>query len=637
MTAYPRLFSPLTLGPLRLRNRVVASGTTTNYADEAGRVTERLIAYYAARARGGVGLLITESAIVERRGLMAPRQLACFDDTAVAGLASLATAVHRAGVPIMLQLAHGGGQAREAFGGEQPVGPSEMLNPRWGTLTRGLSEGEVEAIAEAHLAAARRAERAGFDGVELHAAHGYLLGQFVSPFYNRRDDRYGGTVERRTRALIDLVQAIQRDCRAGFLVLVRMSADDGIPGGNTIEQGVRIARLLAEAGVDALDVSAGQPPARHVTSPPAGQPEAALAHLAGAVRAAAGVPVVAVGRILSPATAEAILAAGQADLVALARALIADPDWARKAAEGREAEIIPCIGCQVCTGRTRRPEIVCPVNPRTGRELEGPPAPARRPRRVMVVGSGMAGLECARVAAQRGHRVRLVEPGQHLGGLAALRAASPLQREGQSAIEYWLRALDEAGARMEAGVADLRASLAEAEVVVDARAGEPLPAGVERALGPSEALDALLTPAGDGRGVAVLADGVLGAEVAHALAAGGYRVTLLERSPELARDAHPSVRLHLLAALEAIGVRILVEATVTPGEAPGCLSVARPGHPDLQLPIDEVVAALGFTPARADLASLAPPGCEVHVLGDAYRPDDAAELVVAAHQLARAF
>ncbi|MCC7107491.1 MAG: FAD-dependent oxidoreductase [Chloroflexi bacterium] len=629
-TPFPHLFSPFDLGPLRLKNRVVASGTTTNYADERGRVTDRLIAYYVARARGGTGLIVTESTIVERRGLGAARQLAIFGEEELGGLTRLASAIHQAGAPVLLQLAHGGGQARESLGGEPTVGPSEMVNPRWGTPTRALCLEEISDLVQTHVAAARRAREAGFDGVELHAAHGYLLGQFLSPYYNHRVDRYGGTLANRARLVCEIVAAIREAIGGDFLIAGRFSADDAIPGGNSVGEAPEIARLLQQGGVDLLDVSAGMPPSRHRSSPPAGRPEPALADLAAAVKAAVSAPVATVGRIVFPDTAERILTAGQADLVALARALIADPAWAEKASRGAVEEIAPCVGCMVCTGRTRRPEIVCPVNPATGREYLGPAERTARPRRIVVVGSGMPGLEFARVAAERGHDVTVVDPSPRFGGLAGLRATSPLQQEVQRALDYWRAALERVGVPISTGSRLTAALFSRAETVLDARPGSLIPSPPSGVLDPDAALERL-RGSSSREPVTVCANGMLGAELAHTLAARGYGVELLEHGPEPAADAHPSARLYLLEALRSLDVRIRVNVDFDQE-----LAAARARVGDAQVrPWLVWATGLGETNEPA-LAPLLPAGCELITIGDAYRPDDAAELVVRGWEAARA-
>lgn len=623
--AYPLLARPGSIGRMRLRNRIVMAPCTTNFATSAGVVTEAMVAYYAARAAGGAGLVIVEGAVVDPPGRGAPRELMIDSDAAVPGLSRLAAAIRRGGAMPALQLIHCGRQTRPALSGCQPVAPSPVPCPGFREQPRELSPAEIENIRDAFVAAAGRAAAAGFEAVELHAAHGYLLSSFLSPFSNFRTDGWGGDTERRTRLVREIIAGIHARLGADFPVVVRFSGEEFVPGGVGPSEAARIAVLLERAGAAAVHVSAGVGAAYYRTSMPAGSPPGEYGWIAGAVRRAVRIPVIAVGRITTQDVGEAILAAGQADFIAVGRALIADPDWPSKALGGRAEAILPCVGCNVCNGRSYRPETRCLVNPFAGREGGWTPAPANRPLRVAVIGSSVAGLEAARIAARRGHRVEVLDASERAGGLLAARAGAPLQGELRGAIAWWLARLDELdvpvrcarGEDVVARAADFDVALLACTEPAPAESpDQPLPLHVPVIA----ASELLLSGPPSWRRAAVLGGSLLAAEAAHRLAVTGCRTTLVAPEARVPVDASTTVRHHLLDHLRAAGVRLLTgerAASWPDGELDG---VVVSDH------VRRVPTALA-----KELRARVP---RVEEIGDAYEPEQLTDCVERAAEIA---
>lgn len=372
-----KLFEPLTVGRMTLKNRVVMPPMGTNYADAEGLVTDRIINYYADRAMGGTGLVIVEVACVDAPlGKYLDRQLCVHDDACIPGLRCLASAVQSHGARIALQLHFAGRFTESRVTGMQPVAPSPIPFYR-GEVPRELTIPEIEKLIRAFAQAAGRTKRAGFDAVELHCAHGYIMSQFLSPLTNRRKDKYGNDDEGRLRFALEVLTAVRETVGPGYPVICRISGDEGLPGGLTLKDNKMVAHRLQEAGADAIDVSAGAMPSTKEEArqqslsivPGAAVPPGCFTHLARGIRHAVKVPVIAVGRITTPELAEEILQKGDADLIAIGRGLIADAYWVRKAATGDTGNINQCIACCKCqVTLPKETALVCTVNQAAGHE-----------------------------------------------------------------------------------------------------------------------------------------------------------------------------------------------------------------------------------------------------------------------------
>lgn len=555
---------------------------TTGFASHAGRPSRRLVAWYGARAAGGAALVIVEETLVlddERTRASSPRKLRLAAQSAIPSFRALAETIKRGGAVAALQLAY----------------------PRADDLLT-LSFRDVARIVAAFGEAALRAEGAGFQAVEVQASPGRFLGQLLSPLTNKRRDRYGRAPGGRMQALIQAVGAIRTATSGRVPVLVRFSADERDPTGITLHRALEIARALETAGVAALEIVGGAasvPPTELLSS---GVGEATRVDLAAAVKQAVSVPVIANGRIVTGDSAAEVVTRGQAHLVSLGRALLADPAWAAKHRAGIENEIAPCIGCMACFTPAPDGGIGCPVNGDAGHEYLPPLVMADQPRRVAVLGASLAGLELARVAAARGHDVSISTAGLPLGGLLGLRAGVPGNAEFGRAFLY-------AGDRLrELGVFIVDDAAPGADVLLDCRAGaERRPPWLtdRGTLLAGELLGRDLHEMyGIGRRVAVVGYGALAAEVALFLGGWGRRCTVVVSASENQPfpDVHPNHAARLRERLEGYKVPIVAGATVRAWhydtDRKSELDVTRNSARETLGPFHTVVSAAGWTLPR---------------------------------------
>ena len=698
---HPLLLSPVRVGSLDLRNRIVLPAMDQNVCDD-GLITESLITHYAERARGGAGLLIVEtSAVAFPHGATARHQPALSHDGVIPGLRRLGEAVHAHGAGIVVQANHHGrisgvdtAEGRPSLVPSLPLPDADPMAimrdttmdelMSMATLTGGKMPTYAEAttddlawVVDRFADAAARIQEAGLDGMEVHAGHGYLIDTFLSPAWNHRTDGYGGTVENRARLLVEVVTAVRARCGDGFAVLVRLNGRDAaLDGGITPDLAARYAALAADAGADAIHVTAYSSitGGAGFTEGPLPWLDCQYEDLARTVKAAVDVPVIAVGRI-RPDEGERILADGGADLIAMGRQLLADPDLANRLAEGRPDLVRPCINCFVCVAQnfwSAAP--VCAVNARLGHQDEPGPTPTTSPRHVVVVGGGPGGMEAARVAAGRGHRVTLMERSDQLGGTA--RFSSLTTPPNGDLVRYLVAAMAEAGVDVRTGTAASPAMVAALRpdavvVATGAVRGRPDVPGADLPhVLSGDDLRALLTGEGDlgtrrpgpvvrtvlaagrlsgittdldrvrslsrrwmplGRRVVVVGGGLVGTELAEFLAERGRTVTVLEEGTDLATEmAHP-LRWRALHEARAHGVdfhtgtrlvavtptEVVAEMATEPvaGAAGGDI-----GTSEVRFTADAVLLAGGVMPDRslADaIDSMVGDDVDVHVVGDA--------------------
>jgi 2,4-dienoyl-CoA reductase-like NADH-dependent reductase (Old Yellow Enzyme family) len=570
-TDFGLLLSPLHLGRHQLRNRIVLSAHVTNLATSERTASPRHVAYYRERARGGTGLIVVESLAVHPTAGSSRLSMHAYDDSVIGGLADVAAAIHAEGAVALVQLNHGG-REHNPMTTRRPLWSSSAVTSRQRRETpHALTLAEIDELVAAFAAAAARVRAAGLDGVEINAGHGYLLHQFMTPVVNHRTDDYGGPLENRTRLPERVLRAVRERTGPGFTVGVRISGSEFLDGGIDSPMSREIAVRLVEAGqLDFVSVSHSTYETLDTVIPDMSYGQAPFTALARAVReAVAPVPVITAGRISTPATAQEVLARGDADLVAMTRAQIADPYLAAKTATGRAEDIRWCVGCnQGCIGYTFiGADISCLQNPAAGEELEQPgdePAlvPGSRRRAVVVVGGGPAGLEAAWYAAALGHSVTLLEASDRLGGILALAESLPARQDLAGVRTYRERMLARHGVKVRLGTTATAAGvLALAPDVVIVATGSR-PAGADGTFGAEWAFERTLPE--PGCCLVVDGDGSMTAlTVAEELATRGAQVTLACRS---GAPGHAVIGISLLPAqrrLVALGVRQLPFHAVT--------------------------------------------------------------------------
>jgi 2,4-dienoyl-CoA reductase-like NADH-dependent reductase (Old Yellow Enzyme family)/thioredoxin reductase len=634
MTRYPRLFSPGRIGPLALRNRILMAPMEKNLALPTGAVTQRYIDYCEARAAGGAALILLESMYVHPAGKNHRYQLGLHDDDLLPGYRRLIEACHRHGALVGAQLEFAGRETSSAVTGTQPVAPSPVpcAALTGGDVPRPLGIEEIRALVDVFAAAARRAVAAGFDAVEIHGAHGYLVGQFLSPYANRRDDEYGGDFERRLRFPLEVITAARAMVGDRVPLLYRISADEHVEGGLTLADACRVAARLEAAGIDLIDVSAGIYESAPWIVQPMEMAQGCLVPLAREIRRHVGIPVSVAGRISDASVAEHVLEAGDADFVTLGRALHADAEMPRKSAEAREAEICSCVACLKCSDLLGQNEpVLCLANTHTGRERQYAIRRTPRRQRVVVVGAGPAGLEAARVLALRGHAVTVLERASEPGGQLRLSRLVPGRADLAGLAVYLAGAASRAGALIHLGVeATVDAVLAQGPdavvVATGARPGAPAVPGIEQ----SPAVDAftvLARAGGQVKRALVMGGGMLGVGVAHVLAERGGEVIVVEAGAELAAELGVRPRWQHVANLRARpNVTIRLGATVEELYPDGAL--VRQAGGDVKLSdLDLVVPTRPMVPASelGEALKALPAGPAVFDIGDCAVPRTAFE------------
>lgn len=448
MSQFAPLFEPIRIGSMMVKNRIVMAPMTTDYGNDDQTPSEKLMAYLEARAAGGVGLITMEVCTVDVEHRYLQRSLTLGDDSYIESHKELIARLHKHGAKVQPQITHPGPESIISFfSAKQAVGPSPVVSPVWGTACRELALEEIPAIIEQYAQAARRAQAAGYDGIELHAAHSYhLIGSFLSPFRNKRRDAYAGhKFEGRTRLILEVVAAMRAAVAKDFPITVRLAGYERIPGGREIDETQRLAPLLVAAGASAFHISGGATDklvSQIVASSAAGY--SFNTALAEAVKRVVKVPVMVVGRIHTPEQAEAVLKSGAADMVVMGRPMLADPEWVNKASVGNSSAIRRCISCENCIDSMNRQSLACAINPFTGRESELlltriQTTKTETPRHVVVIGAGPGGMEAARVASLRGLRVTLIEREHRLGG--ALLLAATVHDDNRFFLEYLQKAV----------------------------------------------------------------------------------------------------------------------------------------------------------------------------------------------------
>lgn len=565
---FKHLFSAMDINGLQLQNRIVLPPMSVHMSEQ-GEMTEREIRYTERRAQGGCGLIIIGATYVEAKGFF-PGQLGIEGDHRVEGLSRLVAAIHRYDTKAFIQLHHAGRETNISTIGEQPIAPSPVQAPGY-DRPREMSQEEIAAMVECFAQGARRAKEAGFDGIELHGAHGYLIASFLSPHSNLREDEYGGSFQNRFRFLREIIQRTRDLVGENYPLSCRISGDELVENGIDTELAARIAVELEKMGICFISVSCHLSPFVR-TVPNMSHTQGVNVYLAENVKGSVSIPVMTSGRINDPSLAEEILAFNRADLIGMGRALIADPDLPRKAKEGRLDTLIPCIGCNKgCHDRNKTERAVgCLLNPETGREGKFPLIPTKEKKKVLVVGGGPAGLEAARVAALRGHRVLLCEATGDLGGRLRLAAVPPLKGEYQDAVDHLIKGVknqEELEIRLHTLVDGAYVDTIQPDFVVLATGSKPIWPNIPGLKDNPRVQIAEAVLAGEplpGKKILVIGGGSVGAETAHYLSLQESKeIFLVEMLPEIGQDL-PQDALYILTGElnKTKNLHVYVETTV---------------------------------------------------------------------------
>lgn len=597
-----KLFEPSKIGPVEIRNRIVMAPIVTHLANENGAVTPRMIDYYTERARGGVGLIIVESAYVMEEDREMGR-IGIENPQLHVGLSELAESIQEQGAKAFLQLNHRG----RVLSIKKGKGPDE------------LSLEEIEAIIEAFSTAALRAQKAGFDGVEIHGANVYLLTQFLSPLTNHRQDSYGRNLEGWMKFPTEVFLRVREKVGNDYPVIFRMLGHQYTDGGLTLEDAKVIAKRLEEAGASSLHVIAGSPVVPYWHCPPMCVPRGCHAPLAAEMKSVVRIPVMAVGRINDPLLANQILAEGKADLIAMGRPLVADPFLPWKAKEGNLGDVRKCLACNYClkrsvSGRTIR----CAINAEAGRERDSRIFPSQKPKRVMIVGGGPAGMELARVLALRGHRVTLYEKEEELGGQLNLAILPPHKEELRNLLDYLTLQIHKLGidARMSTEVTQTTIKKENPDALILAVGSSPCMPEIpgldrERIFTPAEALKGNRSM---GQKILVAGGGMVGCEVAEFLAGKGKQITIVEKIPEIASEMDRHTKNLLLERLKTLSVEVFTEAEIVSFQGNHATLGKKGGN--ITVEADGVVAALGARPNNSLATFPIVPGVPFSSIGD---------------------
>lgn len=626
---YELLLSPLKVGSMTLKNRMIMCPMSGHMAPFEGDVTEREIKFYEERAKGGVALITVGATFVDPLGSFGNGQLGLWKDSLVPGFKKLVDAIHRHGCLASVQIHHSGRQTAPALCGGHPVAPSPLPLPNSDLVPRELSKVEIRTLIEAHGQTARRAKEAGFDAVELHFAHGYLPCQFLSKLSNQRADEYGGDWEGRSRFMREIVQRVREAVGEGFPISAKITGEEFTEGGLTLDDGKRVAQMLEQMGVAYISVSSGYYPYFRVV-PNMTYPIALNVGLAEEIKSVVKIPVMTQGRIHEPELAEDLLSAGRIDLIGLGRPLISDPYFPAKVASGQVGDIVPCLSCNKgCHDRFRVDRsTACLMNFWAGREGSNPIIAADEQKRVVIIGAGPAGLEAARVAKIRGHNVVILEKSSYMGGRIVDATVPPMKEGYRRLLDYYQRVVAQLGIEV---VYDTEATLEvvkrlQPDVVVVATGSKTVFPDIPGLADSGHLAEDVLLAGGcvPGRTV-VIGAGAVGCETAHYLAVTGHNVTLIEMTGNIGRGLASDAQAHTLDALKANGVQFMSNTRVVRVEQ-GKIDIICCDETTQISGVDHVVVATGARSVNSlaeELIGL----CEVHIIGDAKEPRDALEAV----------
>ena len=647
MSKYEHLLSPIKIGETTVKNRIFMPPLSTNLADK-GYVTDELVEHYKARAKGGVGLFVTEVVTVEPTYCYLPGDMCIYDDSFIPGWKKLADGVHEYGAKILPQLFHPAHMAFPLPGTPRLIAPSNVGPYYAKEAPRAVTKEELKVIIRQFGEAAKRAQIAGADGVEIHAAHAHgLLGGFLSPLYNKRTDEYGGDIDHRLRLTLEVIEEVRRVCGKNFIIDVRISGSEYTDGGLNLNDMIYVAKQLEKAGVDFLHVSGGTTIARGSSIPAPGTPMGSHAATAAEIKNYVSIPVATVGRITEPWIAEELIANGKADICMIGRANLCDPEFANKVAAEKADDIRPCIGCLRClNGIMFGKRVACTVNPSFELENEDTLAPAAEKKNVLVIGSGPAGMEAAFVAAKRGHHVVLCEKDAELGGLMRIAAVPIAKQDLTRLIQYMARRLEGAGVEVRLNCtvdkAMLEGEFKGWEVIAGAGAQPivvPAFTGFKQWM---TADDVLAGRAFPGRKIVVIGGGSVGCETADYLAPlvndlypRNREITLLEMAPGVMASESGPGRSLLVQRMMAKGVQMICGAKVEKVDE-SSIWYTRDGQQHCIANADTLVLAMGYKADPALEEMLKAAGASYHLIGDANKVGTIKDAIGAGYETAKA-
>ena len=635
------LFSPISIGSLRIENRIVMPPMATNYSSTEGYVTDKQIDYYVERAKGGVGYITVEHTGILEQGKASPRMLLISSDAHASHFKKLVDAIHDAGGKVFIQINHAGRQTMPSVTGSPIVGPSpisHLPDPPEEMIPRELTVTEIAGLIKAYTDAAQRVKAIGADGVEIHMAHGYLICAFLSLFSNKRTDEYGGNIQGRAKFAVEVLKSVRKQVGDDFPISCRLSGDEYVEGGLEVEQTRQIAKILESEGADVLHISAANAASVYMNHPPYYLKEGIFVHLAQAVKSVVNIPVIAVGRIRNPKMANQIIQDGKADLISMGRALIADPHLPNKAREGRLEEIIPCISCNKCIQTLRKDFVRCSVNPAAGNEARFRFQKTEQPKKIWIVGGGPAGLKSAEIASLRGHEVTLFEKENILGGRVRIGATPPQKAVLNELIEYLEGRARAYGTNIELNkefTGDMVDSGNPDVLIVATGASPKLPdiSGAQES-GVLNVDEALSNGDRIGESVLVIGGGGTGAEIADLLSEKGKKVTIVEMLDSIASDLVVHLQHYLIERLKEKQVTILTQTRVQ--EIGKNYAVVEDSSGTRRLEgFDTFVMAIGEeSPNNSVYEKLKGKVEELYLIGDAAQPREIIDAVLEGGEIA---
>ena len=632
-------FSPMYIGKMLVKNRLVVPAMDSAMCEDDGTIKKMACDYYGARAKGGFGIVITEIAAVDERATGMPGEPRLYSDEYIPGLKKLANAIHTGGAKAIVQLHHAGRETTAAMIGQTPTAPSSIPSPVYREPVNEYTTEQVYELVDAYIQSSVRCKKAGFDGVEFHSAHGYMGLQFMSPRTNKRIDEFGGGLSGRSNFHKLIIEGIRRECGEDFAIIVRMDSFEGRIGGLDETESIVFARLLESYGADALNVSAGTYAAWDVIVPPADFGQGWNWRITRRIREAVDIPVMLAGRFADPYAVELAIERGDTDFVCLGRQSIADPEYPNKMAGGDLQDIVPCLGCtQRCMSFNDHDSlqegdwgVSCMLNPMSNNRREVQYSPTENPKQVMVIGAGVAGMEAAWIAAERGHEVTLYEKNgeNKVGGQFLIAAYPPFKQNLTEAIRYYKHMCEKNGVKMvyqkEVDTAFIKSE--KPDVLIVATGAVPFKLNIPGSDAPNvyQANDVLVGKSILGNSALVIGGGMVGCETAEFCKDYCEKVALVEMKDDVARDLYMTVRDRLLKRLKEEEVAIYKNTKVSKIE--GTTVFAEKDGQELVLDgFDNIIFAVG-SKSEEQFENVEDLANEVYVIGDAKKARTAVEAI----------